>query len=218
MDDDVVFWNVDTQYDFVDPEGKLPVGEDQEGAREIEDELRQVTQIARDNDIRVVNTADWHNENTEELSEEPDFKETFPPHCMAGTSGAEYIGATEPENPLYIAWSDDFSSEQLEDHEGDLVIYKDAFDVFAGESESPHADDILNNLDPDVAVVYGVATDVCVDYAVEGLLERDMDVYVVDDAVKGIDPGYSDEVLASWSENGAELGSVEELEDYLEEV
>ena len=218
MTDNTVFWNVDTQYDFIDPNGKLPVGEDQEGARDIEDELREVTHLARENDITVVNTADWHNKNTEELSEEPDFRETFPPHCMADSRGAEYIEATRPENPLHLDWNEELDREELAAHDGDLVVYKDAFDVFAGSPESPHADDVIESLDPERAVVYGVATDVCVDYAVEGLLDRDIEVYVVEDAVKGIDPEYSSESLDSWRQDGARIGSLDELQDYLEEV
>ena len=217
MTQDTVFWNVDTQYDFIDPEGKLPVGENQEGARNIEEALSRVTEIARDNKVTVVNTADWHNENTEELSDNPDFRETFPPHCMADSRGAEYIEATKPEDALYLDWQDEVNREEIDSHEGDFVLYKDAFDVFAGEPESPHAETVLDSLEPDTAVVYGVATDVCVDYAVNGLLERGVDVYLVEDAVKGIDPDTSQNSIDEWGSNSVTVGSTEDLERYLEQ-
>ena len=213
--EDTIFWNVDTQYDFMRPDGKLPVGEGK-GAEDIEDALAQVTQTARANDIRVVNTADYHNQDSAEFSEEPDFQETFPPHCLAGSEGAEYVPATQPENPLEIDWRDEADWAEVVSHEGDFVLYKDAFDVFAGEPESPHADELVETLDPDQAVIYGVATDVCVDYAVEGLMDQGVDVYVVEDAVKGIDPEASEDAINRWDEKGATIGSTEGLNEYLE--
>lgn len=213
--DDTIFWNVDTQYDFMRPDGKLPVGGG-DGAEDIEDALAEVTQTARANGIRVVNTADYHNQDSGEFSEDPDFQETFPPHCLAGSEGAEYIPATEPENAMELDWREEADWGEAMDHEGDFVLYKDAFDVFAGEPESPHAEELVETLDPDRAVVYGVATDVCVDYAVEGLLDQGVDVYVVEDAVKGIDPEASEESVSRWEDRGAEIGSTEGLDRYLE--
>jgi len=213
--DDTIFWNVDTQYDFMRPDGKLPGGGG-DGAEAIEEALAKVTQKARAENIRVINTADYHNQDSDEFSEDPDLQETFPPHCLAGSGGAEYVPATEPEDPLELDWRGEADWAEVMDHEGDFVLYKDAFDVFAGELESPHADDLVETLDPDRAVVYGVATDVCVDYAVEGLLDRGVDVYVVEDAVKGIDPEASEESVSRWSARGAKIGSTEDLDRYLE--
>ncbi|QKQ97986.1 isochorismatase family protein [Candidatus Nanohaloarchaea archaeon] len=213
--DDTIFWNVDTQYDFMRPDGNLPVGEG-EGAEDIEDALAEVTRTARANGIRVVNTADYHNKDSAEFSEDPDFEETFPPHCLAGSEGAEYVPATQPENPMEIDWREDADWAEVMEHEGDFVLYKDAFDVFAGEPESPHAEQLVETLDPDRAVVYGVATDVCVDYAVEGLMDQGVDVYVVEDAVKGIDPDNSAEAINRWEDKGATIGTTEGLNEYLE--
>ncbi|MFB6208047.1 MAG: cysteine hydrolase family protein [Candidatus Nanohaloarchaea archaeon] len=212
--DETIFWNVDTQYDFMRPDGKLPVGEGN-GAEDIEPVLSELTGIARENGIRVVNTADYHNQDSQEFSEDPDFQETFPPHCLAGSGGAEYVPATRPENPMELDWRDSPEWDEVMEHEGDFVVYKDAFDVFAGEPESPYAGELVQTLDPDQAVVYGVATDVCVDYAVEGLLEKGVDVYVVEDAVKGIDPASSRESIRRWREKGAEIGSLDGVENYL---
>lgn len=213
--EDTIFWNVDTQYDFMRPDGKLPVGGG-DGAEDIEDALAAVTEKAREKGIRVVNTADYHNQDSNEFSEDPDFQETFSPHCIAGSEGADYVPATQPENAMELDWREEADRAEVMDHEGDFVLYKDAFDVFAGEPESPHADELVETLDPNRAVVYGVATDVCVEYAVEGLLDRGVEVYVVEDAVKGIDPEASDDAVSRWSDRGAEIGTVEDLDRYLE--
>lgn len=212
--DETIFWNVDTQYDFMRPEGKLPVNNG-EGAEDIESVLAEVTEKARDEGIRVVNTADYHNEDSSEFSESPDFVESFPPHCLAGSKGAEYVPATEPENCLELDWREKPDWGEVMSHKGDFVLYKDAFDVFAGPPESPYAEELVETLDPDRSVVYGVATDVCVDYAVEGLLDRDIEVYIVEDAVKGISCEKSSDALNKWETNGAVIGDSTGLDDYL---
>lgn len=213
--EDTIFWNVDTQYDFMGPDGKLPVGGG-DGAEDIEEALELVTAKARKEDIRVVNTADYHNQDSAEFSEDPDFQETFPPHCLAGSEGAGYVPATRPENGMELDWREEADWAEVMDHDGDFILYKDAFNVFAEEPESPHADELVKTLNPEQAIVYGVATDVCVDYAVEGLLERGVHVYVVEDAVKGIDPEASEQAINRWDGKGAEIGSVEGLDTYLE--
>lgn len=212
--EDVVFWNIDTQYDFMMPDGKLPVGQGQ-GAEDIIPALEEITQIARDNGIRVVNTADYHNEQSDEFSEEPDFDETYPPHCIGETPGARYIEATQPKNALEIDWRKTPNWEDVAEHTGDFVVYKDAFDVFAGQPESPYAEDLVDMLQPDQAVVYGVATEVCVDYAVEGLLERGIEVYVPKDAIKGINPVDAEKAVKRWREKGVEIGTISDVESYL---
>ena len=66
---------------------------------------------------------------------------------------------------------------------------------------------------PKRAIVYGVATNVCVDCAVRGLLERKVDVYVVEDAIKelpGLPLPYED-----WKSKGAYLIKTGEVEKYL---
>lgn len=215
--EDTVFWNVDTQYDFMKPDGKLPVGEDQEGAEEIEDALRELTETAKAYGVTVVNTADYHREDTEELSDDPDFVETFPEHCMEGTEGAKYVEATEPENPFEVHWDGEFDKSAARYHDGDFVVYKDDFDVFAGEPEAPHTDELLDVLEPDRAIVYGVATDVCVDHAVEGLLERNIDVYVVEDAVKGLSADTED-LKRDWENQGAEIGDLEDVKNVIRDA
>ena len=59
-----IYWNVDTQFDFMRKEGKLNV----ENAVTIEPNLERITKFARENGFPIVNTADWHDENTEEIT------------------------------------------------------------------------------------------------------------------------------------------------------
>ena len=93
-----IFWNVDTQYDFMRPDGRLYV----KGAEQIEGNLVRLTELARRKGIKVVNTADWHRKDSLELSNNPDFANTFPPHCLQNTRGAEFIPATNPQDSYKI--------------------------------------------------------------------------------------------------------------------
>lgn len=172
-----IFWNVDTQYDFMRPDGKLYVQE----AEQIEGNLAKLTNLAEEKGVKVINTADWHNEKSEELSDAPDFVRTFPRHCMQNTKGAEFVPATDPENPYRIDWVQDSFDVRGVLQKRNVILYKDRFDVFSG---TPHADKVVKLLQPERTVVYGVATNVCVDCAVRGLLERNVRVYVPTDAIK----------------------------------
>ena len=62
-----------------------------------------------------------------------------------------------------------------------IVIRKDAFDVFEG---NPHTVKLLNLLHPSVVFVYGVTTNVCVDKAVCGLAKLGYKVFVLEDAIR----------------------------------
>ena len=178
----VFFWNVDTQRDFMEETGALYVP----GAREIRPALARLTAFAREKGIPVVSSADYHYQESAELSDAPDFKTTYPPHCMAETPGAELIPETCPQKPLLISWEKlyrDFDTARRRE----FLVTKDAFDVFEG---NPNMDDFVEALydetGRDTAVVYGVSGNVCVKYAVDGLRERDFRVVVISDAIASL--------------------------------
>ncbi len=175
-----LFWNVDTQEDFISPDGKLY----SKGAEEIRPILKEVTDYATTLGVRVINTCDYHHINSREISADPDFKSSFPPHCMAGTSGAAFVAETTPESPLLIDWEYELGIfAELDDPERfrNIVIRKDDFDPFIG---NPYTEKIVQILNPDQIFVYGVYTNVCVDKAVMGLATRGFKVYVLEDAIK----------------------------------
>jgi nicotinamidase/pyrazinamidase len=193
-----IFWNVDTQNDFMNADGKLYVS----GAEEIKPTLAKITQYAKETGIQVVNTSDWHFENSEELSENPDFMNTFPPHCMSGTTGADLIAETKPVNgfDLVISWQEQVNPLKLNLSSRNILILKDKFDVFAG---NPNTDAFVKALNPEVVYVYGVATNVCVNCAVLGLLDRGIEVVVFEDAIKEL-PGIPSPIQ-SWVDKGAKI-------------
>jgi len=212
MTNKIVFWNVDTQKDFMEPDGALHVPK----AEEIRGALSQLTKLAKEKHITTVSTADWHVDDSKELSIEPDMTETFPEHCMMDTPGAEFIDETKPENPVIVNWDDDEVDWEKLILSREIVIRKDLFDVFAG---NVWTDEILKRLDPDLVVVYGVATNYCVDLAVNGLHERVKQVLVVKDAIKHLpSEGEPLKTIERWQEMGVlvkDLGEVKELIDDL---
>ena len=205
----LLFWNVDTQEDFIDPGGKLYV----HNAEFIRPILKQITDLAKKEGIRVINTCDFHFVNAEEISDYPDFITKFPPHCMAGTSGAHFIRETDPEMPLIIDWDVDLAIHtELDDPENfrNIVLRKNAFDVFTG---NPYTDKILDILRPERVFVYGVTTNICVDNAVIGLAKRGIKVCVISNAIKELPnlPLPYDQ----WKVNGVDLILFADIEKYL---
>ncbi len=203
-----LFWNVDTQIDFVEPEGKLYVN----GAEKLKPIWNNIRLLAMKNQIKVVNTADFHWPGSKELSDNPDYISTFPPHCMANTKGAEYVAETEPSNPVIIDWDKPFKidTENIENNRN-IVIRKDAFDVFAG---NPYTASIVETLAPDTVVVYGVTTNVCVNDAVIGLSKRVKNVFVVKDAVKELPK--IPLPFENWEKLGVKMIHYNELKEMLE--
>lgn len=176
----ILFWNVDTQIDFMSAQGKLYAP----GAERIQPILRKITGLAKANNIQVVNTADYHYSNSKELSDSPNFINTFPPHCMANTPGAEYVEETKPDEPYSeFFWNKMYSEDEIRSFisRRNIIIRKDAFDVFEG---NPNTEAILSMIAPQEIFVYGVTTNVCVNCAVVGLARRKKNVYVIDDAIK----------------------------------
>lgn len=199
---ELLFWNVDTQFDFMEPAGELYV----KGAELLKPALKQITQLAEDNNIKVVNTADYHYPDSAELSANPDFINTFPEHCMAGTRGSEYVGESQPSNPVVFDWDKKYLTLDAVLTARNIVIRKDAFDVFAG---NPYTDKIVEILSPQTVVVYGVTTNICVHCAVVGLAQRVEKVIVIEDAIKelpNIPLPFED-----WKKLGVEMISFGEL-------
>ncbi len=196
-----VFWDVDTQVDFMLPDGKLYVP----GAEAIAGNLGRLTDFAHANGIRIVASSDNHDPDDAELSYTPDFKDTFPPHCLRGTPGQARIPQTALSNPLLIEPEEKASTlpALLKDHAEDILFHKHWFDVFT----NPHVSPVVEALSIADVLLYGVALDVCVSCAVEGLLARHpaLALTVVEDAVQGIDENARGAILEGWRERGVAI-------------
>ena len=202
-----VFWDVDTQVDFMLPHGKLYVN----GAEALAPNLARLTRYAHDNGIRILASSDNHDPGDEEISENPDFQSTFPPHCLRGTRGQARIAETTLRNPLVVEPEQSVSEvlARLDQHDGDLLFHKHYFDVFTNPNVAP----VLKALRITDVVLYGVALDVCNRYAVEGLLAQfpDITLSVVTDAVRALDENGRAALFENWQARGVMMKLTEEV-------
>lgn len=209
----LLFWDVDTQHDFMRADGALYVP----GSEEIIPTVGALTGFAYRRAIRIVASADDHVEGHRELSESPDFVTTFPPHCIRGTPGQRKIPETALRDPLVFEpepRDPEVVAREVGAHRGDILFHKHWFDVFT----NANVDAVLRVLDPEVIVLYGVALDVCDRYAVEGLLTHRpaTRLYLVTDATRAIDHDVGEHLLREWGDEGVRLiKSTDILEDDL---
>ena len=205
----LVFWDVDTLYDFMRSDGKLYVPD----SEQIIPTLAALTEFAHAHKVPIIASADNHEPSDAEISDEPDWTTTFPPHCMRGTPGQLKIAETALKDPLVI-------EPELEDpgalshrilaHRGDFLLHKRTLDVFS----NANVQTLLRTLEPEAIVIYGVATDFCDKYTVEGLLRHWLkaELFLVTDAIRAIYPEKAEALLQSWRERGVqELTSAEIL-------
>jgi nicotinamidase/pyrazinamidase len=166
----LVFWEVDTQADFMLPGGKLYVP----GAERLLPNIRRLIDAARQGRVFLVSHGCYH------TKDDPEFK-TFPPHCIKGTAGSDYVPealtekmVTVPNQPTAVLPHDLSQYQQIH-------LEKQTLDIFA----SRHAGELVKRLGDDAEfVVFGVVTEYCVRFAAKGLLERGRRVWVVKDAIE----------------------------------
>jgi nicotinamidase/pyrazinamidase len=195
-----ILWDVDTQVDFMLPHGKLYVG----GAEETAPAMKRLVEGARAAGIPHVASADDHELTDDEISEDPDFRVTYPPHCLRGTRGAAKVPETAQEDPVPLALTV-VPEKWLRGRE--FLLLKKSFDVFT----NPNAEWLLERLDPDEVILFGVATDVCNDAAIRGLLARGRTVTFVEDAARGLDEARTVACQTAWREGGVRFATSSEV-------
>jgi nicotinamidase/pyrazinamidase len=208
MKKETIFWDVDTQYDFMRPEGALYVP----GAEGIIENVSKTRRFALDNGYSILASTDWHKEGNAEISGRPDFKTIFPPHCLAGKKGSERVGYlgeltidVVPNSRMEVAQL----RKMIDKPQFHIVIRKEALDVFS----NPNTKTLVNLLKPKTVVIFGVALDLCVKQLVEGLIKMGgMKLYVLRDAVKGLGTKPDNNVLEEFRNKGVEIISLAELQ------
>lgn len=198
-DGPLVFVDIDTQRDFLEPGGALFIA----GSEAILPNLERLSRYAQERGIPVIATACAH--TTDEVDPEP-----FPPHCLVGTRGQERIEATARADGITVGVDERFESEAdagaLPKH---LTIEKRRYDLFS----HPDAKRIIELYDQSrpTFVIFGVATDYCVQAAVTGLLQGGKHVAVVTDAIRAIDESAVERILLEFEHSGARLVTTEEV-------
>src|SRR5690349_11819142 len=113
-----IFWDVDTQRDFVETDGELYVP----GAETIVPNLKRVTRWADANGARLISSVCAHSEG------DPEFVQ-YGRHCVVGTPGQQKIPETLLPNRFVIP-NHPIELPQDLDRFRQIIIEKDKLDVF----------------------------------------------------------------------------------------
>jgi nicotinamidase/pyrazinamidase len=173
-----VFFDIDSQLDFVYPAGALYVP----GAERIVPVIAHLNRFAAQRGIPVVSTTDAH------FEDDVEFK-VWPHHCVAGTIGQHKAEATLLEKRVVVPNREcDLAIEGAQQ----IVVEKQTVDVFAALNLGR----VIERLAGDRYVIYGVVTEICVLYAARGLLKTGKPVTVVTDAIESLKADDSAKALA----------------------
>jgi nicotinamidase/pyrazinamidase len=199
-----ILWDVDTQVDFIEPGAKLYFN----GAEEARPAMARLVETARAAGVVHVASCDQHELSDPEISTEPDFDSTWPPHCLLGTRGAEKIPETKQLDPLPLPLVPVPAAvlRGLLDGRREVLIPKKQYDPFA----NPNTEAMLDALDPEEIVLFGVATDICDDAAVRALLRRGRRITFVEDASRGVEEERVAACTTAWRDAGVRFTTAEE--------
>ncbi|MDA4893737.1 MULTISPECIES: isochorismatase family protein [Microbacterium] len=142
----------------------------------------------------IVASRDWHDadgDNGGHFAEEPDYVDTWPVHCVAGTPGAEY-------DPLLTT---DAVTHHVRKGQG-----VPAYSMFEGATEAGESvAEILSGRGVLVADVVGIATDHCVRASALDAIAHGVRVRILTGLVAGVGAASSEAALAELAHAGAEL-------------
>jgi nicotinamidase/pyrazinamidase len=200
----LVFWEVDTQSDFMLPGGKLYVP----GAEKLLPNIRRLTDAARQGRVFLVSHGCYH------VPDDPEFA-IFPPHCVKGTPGSDLVPEALTDRVLRVpneataSLPEDFSQYQQ------ILLEKQTLNIF----ESRHADELVKRFGPETAfVVFGVVTEYCIGFAAKGLLDRGRKVYVVRDAIETLKSEDGNRSIAELEALGARLITTQQALDLIDDT
>ncbi len=185
-----VFFDIDTQIDFVFPAGALYAG----GAEKILPAVANLNRYAAAHGIPVISSMDAHSEN------DPEFRE-WPHHCVAGALGQRKPASTLLEKRVIVP---NAPIELRLDGIHQVLLEKQTFSAFS----NVNLRSLLEHFQADRYVVYGVVTEVCVKFAALGLLETGKRVEIVTDAIRALNDENGAETLAGFAAAGGHLTHV----------
>ena len=185
---------VDYQYDFVAPDGALPVP----GADNIWQNIQ--SKINSNEYEYKIYTFDTHTPVEYNTSDE---QKLFPNiHCEFGTKGWNFFNIKPVFNEQFQKTiSENSTPFNFVEIENEYFFTKNVFDIWAGNKVYPEW--FIDKFDKDnVEIdVCGVALNYCVYMNVMGLVQRGYKVNILSDAVKGIESFPDGTVDTSYDQN-----------------
>lgn len=148
----------------------------------------------------VIASRDWHDGDSSNgghfaiAPAEPDFVDSWPPHCVSGTHGAEYHPNLETS---YI----DF---HIEKGQG-----KPSYSIFEGTtSDGRTLPQLLEELSVDEVEVVGIATDYCVLASALDAANAGLKVSVVPELTAGVAQASTEAAISKLRESGCRIVSL----------
>ncbi len=179
---------VDVQNDFC-PGGSLGTARGNEVAAAIghylEGDLAKVNAYAH-----VVATQDWHIDPGSHFSENPDFVDSWPRHCVAETEGAQMHDALQ-DSPIDAYF-----------RKGE---YEAAYSGFEGKADGTGLAAWLRERDVESLDVVGIATDHCVRATALDALQEGFTVRILTGMCAAVDNARGDKAFEEMEKAGAEL-------------
>jgi putative nicotinate phosphoribosyltransferase len=177
---------VDVQRDFCEG-GALAV----EGGAALAGRISDYVRVHHDEYKTIVATKDFHVDPGAHFSEEPDYVDSWPPHCVAGTPGA------------------DLHPDLERDHIDAFFMKGERSAAYSGfEAASDYGVSLADHLrgrDISEIDVVGIATDHCVRATALDALKERFSVRVLRDLVAGVAPETSDAALAEMADAGVDV-------------
>jgi nicotinamidase/pyrazinamidase len=155
------------------------------GALEI---VPQINRLLEPRWARIDASQDWHPPHHRSFHGGQD--NLYPPHCIAGTRGAEFLPGLHTER-FHVIWRKAFHHD---------------FEAYAVTAQYPAFGTLLRASGIENVVVCGIATNICCFYAARDLRREGFNVFMVEDASAGLDvPAanlYQDRAKAEGQEMG----------------
>ena len=177
---------VDVQNDFCEG-GSLGV----DGGAEVARRISEYVADHGDDYSLIVASRDYHVEPGGHFSDAPDFQDSWPEHCVVGTSGAEF-------HP-------DFKVDRLDDvfNKG---AYSAAYSAFeAVDEEGRTLEQVLREAGIEVIDLVGLATDYCVRSTTLDAVGAGFTARVLTDMAAGVSPDTTAAALEEMKDAGVEL-------------
>jgi nicotinamidase/pyrazinamidase len=153
---------IDMQNDFL-PGGALGVA----SGHEVVAPINHLIELFREQGLPIVASRDWHPNDHCSFAEQGG---PWPPHCVAGTLGAEFTAELAlPDDAIVVSKAD--------------TAQVDAYSAFAGTSLASQ----LRERGVERVTVCGLATDYCVLNTVTDALEEGFDAIIVPEAMRAVD-------------------------------
>jgi nicotinamidase/pyrazinamidase len=180
-----VFFDIDTQIDFLFPAGALYAP----AAEKILPTVAKLNHHAAKHRIPLISTMDAHSEN------DPEFVQ-WPHHCVVDTLGQRKPASTLLENRVIVP-----NAPCALPAPEQIVLEKQTFSALSNVNFAR----LLDHFQAERYVVYGVVTEVCVKFAAFGLLETGKRVEIVTDAICALNDENGAKTLADFQAAGGHL-------------